>query len=281
MFKRILIVIVVIFLVFLGIEQKKEQKHAISVFGSSLTSPVSKRISEIYKKDHKQLLVLKTDEDKKIMEQIETGDVDVGVVSILSGRDEKSPKLNYLNLGFDAMVFIVNAENPIEKIDGSMILDIYTKKIKNWKDVSDWDKRIFICSEKSGNSLSSLFEQYFGLKNPGQPKNKPGEYISQDTHITGSPLETVSFVADMPGAIGFTSLSTVVYLKQQGVRVKILPFDGVKPTQENILSNKYPATIELDVVYKKEQQNIQDFLKVCTYPEVRNILKELNFVTAK
>ena len=85
----------------------------------------------------------------------------------------------------------------------------------------------------------------------------------------------------MPGAIGFTSLSTVVYLQKQGVRIKILPFDGVEPTEENILSNKYPATIELDVVYKKEQQNIQDYLKICTNPEVRNALKELNFVTAK
>lgn len=243
--KLIFIVILIIVALFVSFELKRDSFIVVS---SDLAQPISRRVVDIYKVKTQTPLVLKVVNNRKIIDMVSSGKVEFGVISTLTPENRENPDLNYIKMGTDSLVLVINARNPLKTIDKDTVLKIYTKKIKNWKDINGWNKQIYISSEKSGNTVSDAFNRYFGLKNPDQSQTMAGMYISEDTHLTSSAIETMGFVADMPGGIGFTSLSNATYLKNQGMAVKIIPLEG--------------ADIELNVIYKKGQEEFEP-LKQC------------------
>jgi len=49
--------------------------------------------------------------------------------------DGMGAELEYFPIGKDALVFIVNGNNPVKSLTQQQIVDIYTGKIKNWSEV--------------------------------------------------------------------------------------------------------------------------------------------------
>ncbi|MCL2696102.1 MAG: substrate-binding domain-containing protein, partial [Clostridiales bacterium] len=74
------------------------------------------------------------------------GDADLLLVYEASGTVKKELDLknnaDLFPIGKDALVFIVNADNPVDSLTTKQIQDIYSGKIKNWKQVGGEDKPI-------------------------------------------------------------------------------------------------------------------------------------------
>ena len=59
----------------------------------------------------------------------------------------------------------LNKKNNVKSLTDQQIVDIYTGKIKNWKDVGGSDKEITVVNKAEGRSTLELFLQYYKLKN--------------------------------------------------------------------------------------------------------------------
>ena len=142
--------------------------------------------------------------------------------------EDNGIKLEIVPIANDAFVFMVNKNNPVENLSLEQIQNIYSGKIKNWKDIGGNDIIIkaFQRPENSRNQNKMVNDIMKGIKMI-QPIKKT---ISQGrTEI----IDVVSDYDNSEFAIGFGYYYYVtnMYTKDN---MRLLSIDGIKPTYDNI-----------------------------------------------
>ncbi|WP_108670297.1 phosphate ABC transporter substrate-binding protein [Peribacillus acanthi] len=120
---------------------------------------------------------------------------------------------------------IVNKENPVKSLTTKQLQDIFSGKIKNWKQVGGKDEEIVVVNRKSGSGTRVNY-QMKALK--GSSFMSGGNYKE-----VGKSGEMASAVESNPNAIGFTDLA---YVKGN---IKALAYNGVPATVDNVINGKY------------------------------------------
>lgn len=250
---------------------------SIYIVSSPIMRPIAENFAARYRETHKKPVFIDSKGNNIALDKVLSKKSDLGFI-LRPLSDNENTDLKYETIGYDALVLIANDRNPVSNLDKKQVLDIYTRKIKNWKEISGKDEPVFLASQKTGGDSSVLFEKYSGLKNPGEPEKGPNGYISEDTHITSSELETIGFVGRLIGAIGFTSLESALYMKNNGMSIKILSLDGIKPDPKNIKDGKYPVSTAISIVYRENNTKVTRFLEVSQTPEAGKVLEEFSFI---
>ena len=148
-------------------------------------------------------------------------------------------------IALDAFIFVANLSNPVKSLTTKQVQDIYTGKIKNWKEVGGNDKTIkpYIRNQNSGSQelMETLVMQ--GL-------------IIADLNVDYEPeLPSMSMVfsklrSDVD-ALGYT----VYYYKEQIVRdnvVNSLAINAIEPTGKSIKNKTYPYIAEVYVAIRSD-----------------------------
>jgi len=136
-------------------------------------------------------------------------------------------------IGLDALVFIVNEDNPVDSLTGDQIRDIYSGKITNWSEVGGDDMEIvpFQRPELSGSQTLML-----NLMMQGTMMMEPTtETISASM---ADIIEDISTYDNSANAIGY---SVYYYAKNMYEQpgLKFIAVDGVLPSNETINSREY------------------------------------------
>ena len=156
---------------------------------------------------------------------------------------EQFPALEMTPVGRDALVFIVNEDNPVEGLTSEQITAIYTGEITSWKDVGGEDHpvKVFTRPEKSG-SQTLMRKLLIGDKAMAEGryyKNIPG--MEGMLRVLGDEYDNAKY------AIGYSVFFYVSdMMGMQGV--KCLEVDGVLPTTETIRSGEYPLVNDFYIV---------------------------------
>jgi phosphate transport system substrate-binding protein len=125
-----------------------------------------------------------------------------------------------------AMAAVTNKEVGVDGLTKQQLVDIFTGKITNWKDVGGKDEKIQIVNRPSSSGTRATFEKYaLGMKT----EDLAGS-IQEDASGTVKKL-----VSETPGAIGYLALS---YIDDS---VKTVKYEGVEPTVDNVTSGSYPV----------------------------------------
>ena len=99
------------------------------------------------------------------------------------------------------------------------------------------------------------------------------EKVRSDALMQASNQAIASTVAKTPGAIGYVGLG---YLSSQ---VKALTLDGVMPSRETVLNNKYKLSRPLFMYANGTPQGvIKDFLDFVLSAEGQKLVEEAGFV---
>jgi phosphate transport system substrate-binding protein len=158
------------------------------------------------------------------MTQVATGTADIGMSDITI---EERPELMNSGLvdheiAIIGFAVVVHPKVNVTNLSKEQVRDIFSGKITNWKALGGADQAIVVVNRPEGSGTRSTFNRIF------MGDEKAIESIAQDS--SGAIRRTIS---DTPGAIGYLSFS---YLNDN---VKTLHLNGVAPTVENILENKY------------------------------------------
>jgi phosphate transport system substrate-binding protein len=141
---------------------------------------------------------------------------------------EKTP------IATDALVFVVNASNPVNNLTTAQVQNIYTGGITNWSQVGGDDIEIEAFQRNADAGSQALMEKLVmkGLEMMAPPEG----------YTVGDMEGLISAVKNFDGsaqAIGYT-----VYYYAEDMKMaeglKILSIDGVAPNDETIASGAYP-----------------------------------------
>ena len=134
----------------------------------------------------------------------------------------------------DALVFVVNRDNPVDSLTADQVRQIYTGEITNWSQVGGDDVDIVPFQRNQGAGSQTLMEK---LVMDGQPMLEAPQALVPDS-MSGL-LEAVREYDNSPAAIGYTVYYYASDMEMaQGL--KVLAVDEVAPSDQTIQSGEYP-----------------------------------------
>jgi phosphate transport system substrate-binding protein len=159
--------------------------------------------------------------------------------------DNQAVVLTETPVALDAFVFVTSLNNPVKSLTRQQVKDIYTGKIKNWKEVGGVD---------------ALIKPYVRNQNSGSQELME-ELVMQGTPIAAFDVDYETEIPSMSMVFSVTRSDvnalcyTVYYYKEQIVRdeiVKSLAIDGIEPNRKNIQSQKYPYVSKVYTIIRSD-----------------------------
>ncbi|KHO62796.1 phosphate-binding protein [Thermoanaerobacter sp. YS13] len=160
---------------------------------------------------------------------------------------------------------VVNKDVTVDNLTQQQLVDIFTGKITNWKQVGGPDMKIVIINRPASSGTRATFKKIV-LK--GQEEAQ-GLALTEDS--SGAVKKAV---ADTKGAISYLAFS---YLDNT---VKALKYEGVEPNVQNVIDGKYPIWSYEHMYTKGEPTGaVKAFLDFMMSPEVqKGPLTKLGFI---
>ncbi|MBF0235526.1 MAG: substrate-binding domain-containing protein [Desulfamplus sp.] len=270
-------VLTMLIMTIIGLSSVSAREFVIS--GSSTIQPFMERLSPLWQKKTGNLLEIRGGGSGAGIRNTLAKESDMGMVSRALGDSEKA-KLEYVTIGMDTLVIIVNIRNPIKEVNRKTVADLFSGKTVNWSELTSWDEPVILISKEIGRSTLDLFEDYSGLRHPNR-KSGSGTLISSDAVEIGANIESLTLVGGLPGAVGYVSLGTANELIGDGLPIRILDLDGTSPEVRNILSGTYPIQRELNLVFLQKTPIVSSLIEEALSSSGQRIVKELGFIPVK
>jgi len=227
--------------------------------GSTSTAPLAQAVACVLLGESREAVAHLTEFNRttQSFRNLAAGLCDILIVSepapeVFEELKTMSFKIEMSPIALDALVFVVNATNPVESLTLEQIQMIYTGKITNWLEVGGDDIEIVPFQRNAEAGSQVLMEKLVmdGLVMAAAPTQSimtafgMGELITAIKGFDGS-----------ASAIGYT-----VFYYAEDMRMaeglKIIAVDGVKPGAETIRSGEYPFLNPYYVVIgAKEPEN--------------------------
>ena len=174
-------------------------------------------------------------------------------------NNQKIQQILYAPVRREGLVFIVNKDNPVESLTRQQLIDIYTGKITNWKEVGGNDASIeaFQREEKSGSQ--TIFRKI--LMKDIEPTKKESWYYVADMNDL---IEEIASYDNTSNAIGYSVYYFVTQM-HKNENVKILKIDDVMPSNETIANFSYPLLNESYVAIRADEPLNSDTRKLYDY----------------
>lgn len=149
-------------------------------------------------------------------------------------------------IGRDALVFIVNEENPVQSLSQQQLRDIYAGKITNWKDAGGADLPIVAFQRREDSGSQTLFQKL--LIQGGELMDAPTELAPTEM---GGLVDSIAEYNNTANAIGF---SVYYYIDQMYSKpgLRLLAVDGVTPSNETIADQSYPLCNEFYAAVRQD-----------------------------
>ncbi len=193
--------------------------------------------------------------------QVASGAAGIGNSDIFAESKEgiDATQLVDIKVAVAGIATVVNPTVNIDNLTKAQLIDIFTGKVTNWKQVGGQDQKIVVIHRPKGSGTRATFRD-FALD--GAEETAPG--MEQDSSGTVRKM-----IAETPGAISYLALS---YIDQS---VKALKLDGVEPTADNIIAGNYPVWAYEHMYTKGQPDGLQkEFLNYMVSSDVQDQLVE-------
>lgn len=238
----------------------------LGINGSTTVLPVAQKLSEAYMKMRPDVTVsLAGGGSGNGIKAIIDGTTDIGNSSRFIKDSEVKlavEKGTYpvpFRIALDCIVPVVNPANPVKDLSIEQIRNMYTGKIRNWKEVGGPDLRVIVISR---DSSSGTFESW-------------GDLVMNKERVTPSALTVpsngglVQAISTTPGALGYIALG---YVNKD---VKVVSVGGVMGNEENTLSGRYPISRPLFMFTRGWPKGVTlDFINFTFSPKGQALVKE-------
>lgn len=238
----------------------------ITVAGSSSVGPhIEGYIKPAFEDRHRgvKVNVLISDSGTGIRATV-AGSSDIGMSS-RALKPEDGAGLAGTVIAYDGIAVIVNNANDVEGLSKQQIVDIFSGKITNWKDVGGKDENIYVYQREAASGTRTAFN----------------ELIMNSTNVTDRALQAtntlnmIQSVKGNPGAIGYCSYSEL------SPDVKALKIGGVAPSPATIRDRTYPVQRPFLLVTRGQpaRPEVVEFIRFVMSEEGQKLLAENNLVS--
>lgn len=239
---------------------------SITAVGSSALQPLVEAAAQQFSTEHPEATInVQGGGSGTGLSKISEGAVDIGNSDIFAEEKEgiDASKLVDHKVAVVGMGPVVHPDAGVDNITHDQLIDIFTGKVKNWKEVGGKDQEIVVINRAKGSGTRATFEQ-FGLK---------GEEAvdAQEQDSSGTVRKIVS---ETPGAISYLAFS---YFDDSITALKV---DGVEPTQENVETDDWKIWAYQHMYTNGEPEGLtKTFLDFMLTETVQNeLLPELGYL---
>ena len=161
------------------------------------------------------------------IEDLKSGNVDFA--ASCRGRMTGDPEgIQFIQVAWDALVFIVSETNPVGDISMDEVRAIYSGRITNWSRLGGRDNPVKLFVSRSRRGLSGVESSVREMVTHGKTVVAPGVRFVPSSGLVEQLVENTP---DGFAATGFTSA--------RRRNVKMLKVNGVYPTTKAIINGKY------------------------------------------
>jgi phosphate transport system substrate-binding protein len=170
-------------------------------------------------------------------------------------------------VAYDGLGVIVNASNPIKGLTKKQVEQIFTGEITDWSAVGGNQGKISIYTR---NTSSGTYSDWKELA------MKKRDYAPSAQKMAGHE-QIAAEVGKNPNGIGYVGLA---YMKAGGI--KVVPIDGMMPTQESVVAKKWPYARPTFYYTNGEPTGVaREFVQFTISPEGQKIVDRVGFVPIK
>jgi len=155
-------------------------------------------------------------------------------VEEMAAAEAAGIELEVIPIVKDALVFLVNTDNPINGLTQQQVQDIYTGQVTIWRELGGSDEAIIAYQRPINSGSQTLFLQ---LAMAGiRPVDPPAEIRPSGM---ADLMDVISTYDNSAQALGY---SVFYYTQEMYVQdnVKLVAIDGVRPTRDTIAEGGYP-----------------------------------------
>ncbi|MBN2014234.1 MAG: phosphate ABC transporter substrate-binding protein [Candidatus Altiarchaeota archaeon] len=244
------------------------EKKTLTIAGSTTVQPISIKAAEIYMGEHQNVeIIVQGGGSGTGIKMIGEGSIDIGATSreLKDSEKEDYPDLVMHEIAADGIALIVHPSNKIEDLTKQQIQDIFSGKIKNFKEVGGQDREIVVIIREEGSGTRSTFEEL--VMNKGETPNSED---SLQKPSNGAVKATISLKEN---AIGYLGLG---YIDES---VKALKVEEVTPSAETVMDGSYPLSRKIYLITKGEPKDaIKDFIDFIMSERGQGIVEEEGFI---
>jgi phosphate transport system substrate-binding protein len=234
----------------------QRSKAGITVAGSTSVEPFAELLAEEYMSRHPEShIYVQGGGSTAGIEAVITRAANIGMSSRNLIGDEK--KLYAVTIAKDAIAIIVNPKNLVQDLSLEQIREVFSGKIRNWKELGGPFHPIVLVTREEGSGTRESFQKFVMGK----------EDISLEALVQDSNGAVRQVVGSNHNAIGYISLGLV------NDQVKALKISGVKPNLTDIDNGKYKLVRAFLFVFKEEPTGeSKSFLEFVLSPLAQKLL---------
>lgn len=219
------IIYLIIILSFFACQFRKnthQSKNSVTIAGSTSVMPFTEKLAEYFMIGHPTIVInVQSGGSTAGIQATINKTVDIGMSSRELKDEEKI--LTEIPICYDGIAIVVNPKNPINNLSLKQVQDIFSGKIRNWRELGWIDRNIDAVTREEGSGTRGAFEELVMKKIE----------ISDSIMVQDSNGSVKEIVVTDPYAIGYISLGMV------DNKVKVLAIDNKLPTIENIKKKDY------------------------------------------
>jgi len=259
----------------------------ITVAGSTTVKPiVDEAVKEFGKKNAAVKFAVGAGGSGQGIQAAGKGEVQIGMASRGLKDKEKADfaDLQSVRIGIDGVALVVHKNNSVKAIATQQVVDVFTGKIKNWKELGGSDAPIVLVSSNSKHGTYDAFVEHFKLegKDEGSTvsfKVKGGEGNGSTVKSVDGAKAALAAVVTQPNALTFASLGTATGMAEKGSPIQVLALDGVAGTEANVLSGSYGFQRPLLVLTKGAAVGpVKEFIDFLAGADGQRIVKTLDYI---
>ncbi|MBL9145162.1 MAG: phosphate ABC transporter substrate-binding protein [Verrucomicrobiaceae bacterium] len=177
-------------------------------------------------------------------------------------------KPNEHKVALDGISVYVSASNTVKELTTAQVGEIFTGKIKNWKDVGGADAPITLYSRENSSGTYEFFKEHVLAKQ---------DFAASAQTMPGTAAVLQAVAKDANG-IGYGGAAYGAGAKHLLIK-KDAASPGVEPTEATVQSGEYPISRALFIYVnpKIETAAIADYLKWIASDEGQKVVKDVGY----
>jgi len=264
--------------------------ESIVVAGATTLQPIVQQAGMEFKKTHPEVsFVVGAGGSSKGVELTAEGKVQLGMVGREMKKEEKEKyaDLAPVRVALDGICMVVSADVPLTKITKPQVQDLYTGKVKSWKELGGPDAPPVLGSRTEGHAQLELFLSYFGMESKADNDAGVTAHKAKGEAEFGGNKAKQATNNDKMLAVALENKGALVYLPigfahtkiEKGVGIKMLELDGFVPSAESVANGTYPFCRPLLLVTKGPAQGkIKEFIEYLLSPDGQKIVADQDYI---
>lgn len=266
-------ILIIALILCLGLAPSFAKTRKLTCSGSTTVLPIAQATAEAYMDKHPDINI-----------SIRGGGSGVGIASLQNGavqianssRPMKSKEITQAKarginptpyaIALDGIAIVVHKGNSVKNLSIAQIRDIYTGKIKNWKEVGGPSLPIVVISRDVASGTFEVFNE----------KALGGQKVVSSAQLLASNNAVATTVGSTPGGIGYIGLG---YMTGE---LRAITVNGITASVKTVQEGSYPLSRKLYMYTNgKAKGDVNSYIAFIQSDEGQKIVEEQGFIALK